>query len=112
LSGWKDLFSEPKLRKMIFHITTEVDWKRQEAALGYAPPMYEMEGFIHCCTKDQLSDVQVRYYKNQTGLLLLHLDETKLENSLIYEKSTNDELFPHLYGMINKSAVILIEKIA
>lgn len=97
---------------MIFHIATEVDWKEQEATLGYAPSTFEIEEFIHCCTKDQLSDVRVRYFKNQTGLLLLHLDETKLEHSLIYEKATNSELFPHLYGRINKSAVVLVEKIA
>jgi uncharacterized protein (DUF952 family) len=97
---------------MIFHIVAEVDWKGQESALEYAAPAFDKEGFIHCCTQAQLAGVLERYYKGQSGLLLLHLDVSKLEHPLIYEKATNNELFPHLYGGINKAAVITVEKIS
>jgi uncharacterized protein (DUF952 family) len=97
---------------MIYHVVSVADWNEQTLASVYAPPTFEKEGFIHCCTKSQLSEVLERYYKGQSDLFLLHLDESKLEHPLVYEKATNDELFPHLYGRVNKNAVISIEKIS
>jgi uncharacterized protein (DUF952 family) len=97
---------------MIYHVVPLNDWNEQASALHYAPPTFEKESFIHCCTKAQLAGVLERYYLGQFDLLLLHLDESKLQHPLKYEKATNDELFPHLYGRINKEAVILIEKIS
>lgn len=97
---------------MIYHVVPVADWYEQASASVYAPPTFEKEGFIHCCTKDQLPGVLERYYKGQSGLLLVHLDESKLEHPLMYEKATHDGLFPHLYGRINKDAVISIEKIS
>jgi len=97
---------------MIYHVVNSTDWDVQESATHYAPTAFEREGFIHCCTKAQLPGVLQRYYLHQSDLLLLHLDERKLEPTLIYEKGTNDELFPHLFGRINKDAVISIEKIS
>ena len=48
-----------------------------------------------------------RYYKNATGLLLLHVDENKLAAELKYELSPSvNELFPHLYGRLNLDAVV------
>lgn len=97
---------------MIFHVVTEQDWNEQISASHFAPHSFLQEGFIHCCTRDQLSGVLERYYQGQFGLLVLHLDESKLEHLITYEKATNDELFPHLYGRINKIAVISIQKIS
>jgi uncharacterized protein (DUF952 family) len=44
--------------------------------------------------------------------LLLQIDESQLEFEVKYEAATNHELFPHLYGAINKTAIISIEKIS
>ncbi len=97
---------------MIFHVVTEAHWNEQISDSHFAPHSFLQEGFIHCCTGDQLPGVLERYYQGQFGLLVLHLDENKLEHPITYEKATNDELFPHLYGRINKTAVISIEKIS
>jgi len=96
---------------MIYHVVSATDWNRQASASIYAPPTFESEGFIHCCTKVQLEGVLQRYYQGQTDLLLLHLDESKLEFAVKYEAAINDELFPHLYGTLNKTAITSIEKI-
>ena len=67
------------------------------------------EGFIHASKESQVQGVLQRYYKNQTDLLLLHIDETKLTAPLKYElaPSVNEE-FPHIYGKLNLDAVIRI----
>jgi uncharacterized protein (DUF952 family) len=91
---------------MIFHVTTYDYWTSQKESSTFSAPDLKREGFIHCCTKEQLSGVLERYFKDQTDLVLLHLDENKLVAPLKYEPSTNNENFPHVYGPINKSAIV------
>ena len=94
---------------MIYHITTTADWENRRPGLDFFPRDYSREGFIHCCTREQLEGVLDRYFKGQSNLVLLHLDESKLHAELRYEPSTHSELFPHLYGGINQDAIIKIE---
>lgn len=97
---------------MIYHVVSVADWNRQASTSIYTPPTFGEEGFIHCCTKAQVAGVLDRYYKGLSDLLLLHLDERKLVHPLKYERAMNDELFPHIYGGINRDAVSSIEKIS
>ena len=91
---------------MIYHITTTEDWERNKGLNEFFPADYAKEGFIHCCTKQQLEGVLHRYFKGKTNLVLLHLDEAKLISELKYELSTGNERFPHLYGAINSEAIV------
>jgi uncharacterized protein (DUF952 family) len=96
---------------MIYHITTQVRWKEFAHSDTYAPTTYVTEKFIHCCGAHQLEGVLNRYFKYIKNLVVLHLDETKLKAPLIYEPSTNQELFPHLFGAINKDAIVQVQKL-
>ena len=96
---------------MIHHVTTLSDWQSQEGKSEFLPLDYFKEGFAHCCTPAQLSGVLERYFKGKTDLVLLHLDESKLKAELKYEASTNDEEFPHLYGAVNREAVVRVERL-
>jgi uncharacterized protein (DUF952 family) len=91
---------------MIYHVITEKDWNEQKNDTSIEVPSLQTEGFIHCCTKSQLSGVLDRYFKGIMDLLILELDTTKIEAEVRFEKSTNEELFPHVYGAINKSAIV------
>jgi uncharacterized protein (DUF952 family) len=91
---------------VIYHITSQQDWASQAAHQEFVPNGYLLEGFIHCCTAHQLSGVLERYFKGKSDLVLLHIDESLLQSKLIYERSTNDEKFPHVYGGINKEAIV------
>lgn len=94
---------------MIHHITIAQDWEAQKNEPEFIPADYHREGFIHCCTPEQLSGVIARYFKGQKGLVLLYLDELMLKAELKFEVSTNGEKFPHLYGTINREAIVKIE---
>jgi uncharacterized protein (DUF952 family) len=96
---------------MIYHITTQVHWNELANSDTYAPTAYATEKFIHCCEAHQLEGVLTRYFKDVKNLLVLHLDETKLRAPLLYEPGTNQELFPHLYGELNKDAIARIQKL-
>ena len=96
---------------LIYHIVSATDWAKQESQPDYEASSLQTEGFIHLSTKEQVDGVLSRYYQNVPDLLLLHVDVAKLTQELRYETATNNDQFPHLYGPLNKTAVIAIEKL-
>lgn len=91
----------------IFHVATQSDWHECMEGDHYIPTAFSGEGFIHCCKIHQLSGVMQRYFQGRKELLLLHIDASKLRAPLRYEG--RGELFPHLYGPLNKDALIGME---
>ena len=97
---------------MIYHVTTKAQWQQALAIGFFEEPSLHTEGFIHNSTKAQVPGVLERYYKNKTGLVLLHIEEEKLTAPLKYELATSvNEMFPHIFGVININAVVKITDI-
>jgi uncharacterized protein (DUF952 family) len=90
---------------MIYHVTTDEEWSLYDNTNHYAPKAYENEGFIHSCHLHQLNGVLDRYFAGRSALLLLLIDEQKLTCQVKHEPGTGNELFPHIYGVINKDAI-------
>lgn len=101
---------------MILHITTHEDWNAAKIAGVYSAPSLQTEGFIHCSTVKQAVDTANIFFKGQQGLILLCIDESKLTSECKYEVPAGGgkhdpsvgNLFPHVYGPINISAVIKV----
>jgi uncharacterized protein (DUF952 family) len=92
---------------MIYHIIKKKEWKKALQKGFYAAPSLAEEGFIHCSIHTQVAGVLQRYYKNETSLLLLHIDETLLTSSVQYEWAASvNEMFPHIFGPLNTTAVV------
>jgi uncharacterized protein (DUF952 family) len=101
---------------MILHITTHNDWEKARIEGEYTAPSLQSDGFIHCSTLKQTVDTANIFFKGQNGLILLCIDEDKLVSECKYEDPSvagkHDpevgNIFPHIYGPINLSAVINI----
>ena len=92
---------------MIYHITTKQQWKIAQEKGFFDEPSLQNEGFIHNSTEAQVTGVLERYYKGKADLLLMHIDETKLEAELKYELAPSvNQFFPHVFGNINLDAVV------
>jgi uncharacterized protein (DUF952 family) len=63
------------------------------------------DGFIHLSTAAQLPGTLAKHYAGKTGLKLVAVDAEALGAALRWERSRNDELFPHLYGDLGLPAV-------
>ncbi|MGA2058346.1 MAG: DUF952 domain-containing protein [Bradyrhizobium sp.] len=63
------------------------------------------DGFIHFSTASQVEETARKHFAGQTGLFLIAIDVDALGNALRWERSRNDELFPHLYGELDLGAV-------
>lgn len=93
----------------IFHIAQTKDIHDKSATEDYRCGSLTTEGFIHCCDKHQLAGVVSRYYGDVDDVHLLILEVGKLEAPLIHENTVGgSELFPHLYGPVNASAILEI----
>lgn len=94
---------------MIYHVTTAEQWQAAEQAGQYSHPSLASEGFIHCCSMEQLPGVLERYYQGKDGLLLLHINPQLLSSPLQYDLSPSlNQLFPHSYGAIPINAIVKI----
>jgi len=64
-------------------------------------------GFIHLCTNQQIKETINKYFKTeQTYIVKFKISD--LEDSLRWEKSRNDEIFPHYYGILESRLIIHI----
>jgi uncharacterized protein (DUF952 family) len=96
----------------VYHITTEAAWTKAQEVGEYTADSLAIEGFIHCSSEAQVAGVLDRYYKGQTNLVKLTIDKSKVAYPLIYELAGSiNEVFPHIHGPINISAVISVENI-
>jgi uncharacterized protein (DUF952 family) len=101
---------------VILHITTDAEWVNAQKKGEYRAPSLESDGFIHCSTIKQTVDTANIFFKGENGLILICIDEMKLESECKYEDPSGGgqhdpsvgRLFPHVYGPINLSAVIKV----
>jgi len=97
----------------IFHITTRMQWQAAQQIGHYFPASAAGEPFVHCSRADQVLAVAERFYKGQSGLVLLVIDPQRLTSTLKWE-APSDEIasaggaFPHVYGPINLEAVVRV----
>ena len=94
----------------IYHIVLPEVWEKVKAEKFYEADSLVSEGFIHCSFANQLEAVLERYYKDAEKVLILTIDVEKLTSKLVEEPSTNNEIYPHIYGQINAEAIVGIEE--
>jgi uncharacterized protein (DUF952 family) len=98
---------------MIYHIALATDWDAAIAAGEYRVSTVgrtlEEEGFIHASTSAQVRTVADAYYGGvHEQLVLLTIDERRLTVPLQWDAvEGSPEPFPHLYGPLDVSAVVL-----
>jgi uncharacterized protein (DUF952 family) len=96
---------------MIVHIIKRSEWRLALGRRTYAPDSLRAEGFIHCSTLVQVIDTANRFYRGQSDLVVLCIEESRLMAELKYEApamphgEAASDLFPHLYGELNVQAV-------
>ena len=94
----------------IFHIATADDWRRALGSGTYTTSTVgrtlDEEGFIHASRRDQVQGVFERYYAGmREDLVLLTIDPSRLESELRIDP-VGDDTYPHVYGPINRGAVV------
>ena len=99
---------------MILHIVKRSGWEDAKRRGSYEPASVGAEGFIHCSTIEQLLDTANRFYRGQKDLIVLCIEESRLNAPLKFEAPSipedqkRDGLFPHIHGALNLAAVTAV----
>lgn len=97
---------------LIYHVTTEGEWKKALEAGFYEAPSLKQEGFIHCSQPAQVAGVLERYFRDRHDLVKLEIDTGRLQSPFYYEWSSSvADTFPHIYGRVNIDAVTAVSKL-
>lgn len=93
----------------LYHITTRAGWEAGAGSGKYKADSLAREGFIHCSLRRQLLSVADTFYRGREDLVLLVIDEARVEPVVRYEDlyDSGDE-FPHIYGPLNREAVVRV----
>ena len=91
---------------IIYHLVGRSDWEAARFDDEYNAESLALEGFIHC-SKDhaQLFAVAQRIYGGRDDMLVLEVDTGCLTAPVKQEPSRSGEVYPHIYGPINRAAV-------
>jgi uncharacterized protein (DUF952 family) len=93
---------------MIFHICSKADWEVAERAGVYQENTSAPQEFIHCSTPDQIANVANSTFRGETGLVLLVIDESRVDSEIRYEGGGDGNPYPHIYGPLKVDAVVRV----
>jgi uncharacterized protein (DUF952 family) len=89
-----------------FKIFTADQWatfKRDGVFTG--APVDLADGYIHMSTADQIDETLAKHFAGQENLAIAEVDLTALGDSVRWEVSRGNQLFPHIYGVLPMDAV-------
>ena len=91
---------------IFYHTTTPEQWANYENEDFYAAPSLDTEGFIHASFAEQLDKTLQLHFKGIEKVWILTIDSELLTSKLVIESSRDGEQFPHIYGVLNKTAIV------
>ena len=90
----------------IYKIIDNDEWKKAKASGLYSGSSKDLEdGYIHFSDEEQLEGTLKKYYFNKKNLVLLKVDTLKLDH-LLWEQSSDGNMFPHLYSSLDIKNVV------
>ena len=96
----------------IYKICPASTWREAERQGVYRGSADDArDGYIHFSTATQVAETARKFFTGQTGLFLVEVDADALGPALRWERSRNDELFPHLYGELDLGAVTGVQNL-
>ena len=94
----------------VFKVCEEDEWEAIKDNEFYEGSKSDQsDGFIHLSTSKQLKETFEKHFKFKSPLYLLEVKTNDLE--LVWERSRNNQLFPHLYKPMPLRNVCQIYKV-
>lgn len=96
---------------LIYHLVTPAAWAERPDD-PYRAASLETEGFVHASYAHQVAASANRFYAGAAELLVLAIEPDRLGSPLKAEQAGSGELFPHVYGPIDRAAVAAVLTLA
>ena len=96
--------------KFIYKIVEAAHWHNAQGQ-EFLPPMAidVADGYMHFSTVTQLKKTLELYFAGQTDVAILAIEVSLLPVPLKWEPSRGGDLFPHFYGQLPMSCIVLQE---
>lgn len=101
--------------QVIYHVAKHDDWHDAIASGEYRMSTLgrtlDEVGYIHASERDQVAGVVSAFYRGQTDLVLLVIDEAAVIGGgvEVRREEVGGVLFPHIYGALKASWVVALE---
>ncbi len=100
--------------RIIYHLVPQAVW--EQAPPGpYRDSSLAEEGYLHCSNPEQVEAVANRFFASVDHLLVLHLNADRLGGLVVDEAPSlpptdpfAGQLFPHIYGAIDRIAIVAV----
>jgi uncharacterized protein (DUF952 family) len=97
----------------IYKVCGRDEWRAAEQGGQFLGSAVDMrDGFIHFSSAAQVAETVNKHFARQAGLMLVAVDAQALGAALQWERSRNDDLFPHLYAALPVNAVRWVKPLA
>ncbi|MCB1516223.1 MAG: DUF952 domain-containing protein [Hyphomicrobiaceae bacterium] len=94
----------------LFKIVTLDLWQAADAGTNLPPMSIDVDdGFLHLSTREQVEETLRLHFAGKGPLMLVALDSDLITDDLRWEPSRGGQLFPHVYGDVEKAAIIWAE---
>ena len=96
----------------IYKILTQEQWQQfSNDGVFRGAPVDLQDGFIHFSTRQQVRETAMKHFAGQQDLQIVAFETESMEENLRWEKSRNEELFPHLYDELDLSQATSSQKL-
>jgi len=91
---------------LLYKIMTKQEWAAAQVQGTYEGSEVDMkDGFIHLSAAHQVRATAQKHFAEMADLLLVSVLEKNLVKNLRWEVSRGGDLFPHIYGPLQLSAI-------
>ena len=92
--------------KFIYKILSKIEWEDVKDKSEFKGTKKDLEdGYIHFSEGEQVEGTLKKFYKNQKELVLLKVKTINLDH-LIWEQTSDGNMFPHLYSTLELSNIM------
>jgi len=92
----------------LYKVLTIFEWNKSVKSGLIETSLDNKDGFIHFSSSTQLALTLDLYFKSDNKVILLQIDEKKLDSPLIYEEANGQRIgkFPHLYDKLSVRSIL------
>ena len=94
--------------RLAYHGTPKSYYDALDPSTPYVPEPFAREGFIHTTEgREAVSITLTKYYKtSDEPWVVLYIDQDRVKSPVRYDDPS--EVFPHIYGPLNRDAIIAV----
>lgn len=99
------------MQQFLYLLAAQADFEQALTDGYFSRDSLVDEGFIHASPLHQLTRVANKYYRNVVNPMAIQVETELVEPEVKWESAAGD-VYPHIYGKMNMSAVVSAQAIA